>query len=158
MGEKSINQAIEKIKAIIFDFDFTLVNSSKGIEKCITHALRMLDLPIPPTDEMLKNIGFSLEHKFLELADHQNSNKTRAFIQFFQEKADEVMNDFTHVFKEVPEIMSLLKEQGFSPGIVSGKFRYRIESFLEREKLLDFFKVIVGGEDVVKHKPLYFSK
>ena len=78
--------------------------------------------------------------------------------QFFQEKADEVMNDFTHVFKEVPEIMSLLKEQGFSPGIVSGKFRYRIESFLEREKLLDFFKVIVGGEDVVKHKPLYFSK
>jgi phosphoglycolate phosphatase len=38
-------------------------------------------------------------------------------------------------------------------GIVSTKFRYRIETILEREGLLAPFEVIVGGEDVAAHKP-----
>lgn len=112
----------------------------------------MLDLTVPSTDEMLKDL-FSLEEKFLELAGHQNCNKTRAFIQFFQEKADEVMNDSTYMFKEVYEVINVLNEYGFILGIVSGKYRFRIESFLKREKLLDYFKVIIGREDVIKHKP-----
>ena len=38
-------------------------------------------------------------------------------------------------------------------GIVSTKYRRRIEGILERERLLDSFAVIVGGEDVSQHKP-----
>ena len=36
---------------------------------------------------------------------------------------------------------------------MSTKFRYRIEAILRRENLLDFFEVIVGGEDVSILKP-----
>jgi phosphoglycolate phosphatase len=38
-------------------------------------------------------------------------------------------------------------------GIVSTKFRRRIEEILGREDLLEPFDVIVGGEDVSRHKP-----
>ena len=36
---------------------------------------------------------------------------------------------------------------------MSTKFRYRISSILKRENLLHYFDVIIGGEDVVSHKP-----
>ena len=38
-------------------------------------------------------------------------------------------------------------------GIVSTKYRYRIESILRRENAFNWFDVIVGGEDVTKYKP-----
>jgi phosphoglycolate phosphatase len=47
----------------------------------------------------------------------------------------------------------MLKGQGFRLGIVSTKFRYRIETILKRDKLIEPFDVIVGGEDVASHKP-----
>ena len=38
-------------------------------------------------------------------------------------------------------------------GIVSTKFRRRIAEILQRESLVESFEVVVGGEDVVDHKP-----
>ena len=38
-------------------------------------------------------------------------------------------------------------------GIVSTKYRYRIENILTRYDLPSYFDVIVGGEDVQRHKP-----
>ena len=38
-------------------------------------------------------------------------------------------------------------------GIVSTKFRYRIQEILKRENVIKYFDVIIGGEDVAKHKP-----
>ena len=36
---------------------------------------------------------------------------------------------------------------------MSTKFRFRIETTLRREDLLDSFETIIGGEDVSNHKP-----
>lgn len=63
------------------------------------------------------------------------------------------MADATVLFDSVPKTVSKLKKQGFTLGIVSTKFRYRIVSILQREHLSDTFDVIVGGEDVSRHKP-----
>lgn len=46
-----------------------------------------------------------------------------------------------------------MKHSGLKVGIVSTKFRYRIEAILQREGLLDCFDVIIGGEDVTLTKP-----
>ncbi len=46
-----------------------------------------------------------------------------------------------------------LRRWGFRLGIVSTKFRSRIEPTLERACLLDRFDTIAGGEDVTKFKP-----
>jgi phosphoglycolate phosphatase len=63
------------------------------------------------------------------------------------------MSDLTVLFEFVPGVIDKLRSRGFSLGIVSTKFRYRIESVLRREGLLGAFAVIIGGEDVAKHKP-----
>ena len=38
-------------------------------------------------------------------------------------------------------------------GIVSTKFRYRIDSLLARDDLSHLFDIIIGGEDVEREKP-----
>jgi phosphoglycolate phosphatase len=75
------------------------------------------------------------------------------FKKYFVEKADEVMADNTRIFKETPRVLRLLYRKGIKLGVVSTKFRYRIETILRRENLIDLIGVIIGGEDVLKLKP-----
>lgn len=63
------------------------------------------------------------------------------------------MADLTILFTETPGIIKGLYNKGIKLGIVSTKFRYRIEAILRRENLLNFFEVIVGGEDISTLKP-----
>ena len=108
----------------------------------------------PVSDEAAcRTIGLSLGDTLLRLAGPEQTNLRETFARLFVQRADRVMSDKTVLFEGVPETMRVLEDKGMVLGIVSTKFRYRIETVLEREKVLDSFDVIVGGEDVVHHKP-----
>ena len=139
--------------AIIFDFDYTLADSSRGVVECISFALNSLNLPTVSAEQACRTIGLSLPNTFLELAGPEHSAQSDEFVRLFIKRADEVMADMTVLFEAVPQTVRLLKERGHKLGIVSTKFRYRIETILTRECLSGSFDVIVGGEDVAKHKP-----
>jgi phosphoglycolate phosphatase len=143
----------ERFQAIIFDFDYTLADSSRGAIACINFALGELGLPAVSAEAAKRTIGLSLPDTFLELVGPQHAAQPNEFARLFVKRADSIMSDLTVLFESVPEMIGKLKAQGFSLGIVSTKFRYRIESVLEREGLLNAFATIVGGEDVAKHKP-----
>ncbi len=145
------------IRGVIFDFDFTLADSSQGVVKCVNYALKELGFAKFPEKEINKTIGFSLEHTFIKLLGEQQADKIEKFKYFFIKKADEIMADFTNVFTETPNVIKRLYNNGFKLGIVSTKFRYRIEAILRRENLFYFFEVIVGGEDVSTLKPNPFG-
>jgi phosphoglycolate phosphatase len=140
-------------KAIIFDFDYTLADSSAGCIECINFALESLGLPGVPTEVAVRTIGLSLPETFRKLVSPRSMDRSDEFTQLFITHADRVMASATILFDEVPEVVEVLQDRGFSLGIVSTKFRYRIETILSREGLLDAFDVIVGGEDVTRHKP-----
>jgi phosphoglycolate phosphatase len=63
------------------------------------------------------------------------------------------MVDQTVMFDAVPDTVEPLRRLGCRLGIVSTKYRYRIEATFSREGLLDAFEVFVGREDVTAHKP-----
>jgi phosphoglycolate phosphatase len=63
------------------------------------------------------------------------------------------MVDLTVMFPHVRGVVDILRSSGFRTGIVSTKFRHRIQSILARDELNGSFDVIVGGEDVARHKP-----
>jgi phosphoglycolate phosphatase len=140
-------------QTIIFDFDYTLADSSKGVIECINVALDELDLPTVSAELARQTIGLSLSETLLQLTGQQHSEKSDEFARLFIKRADEVMVDMTVLFDSAPGIVKLLKRQDFALGIVSTKFRRRIEAILKRENLLNLFDVIVGGEDVSEYKP-----
>ena len=143
----------QRFRAIVFDFDYTLADSSRGAIDCINFALDELGLPAVSAEAAKRTIGLSLPDTFLELVGPQHAALAREFARLFVKRADGRMSELTFLFESAPGTIRKLKARGFSLGIVSTKFRYRIESLLEREELLDAFAVIIGGEDVAKHKP-----
>ena len=152
-----MSNKLDHIRGILFDFDFTLADSSKGVLECVNYALSNLHFRKFSEEEINKTIGLSLDHKFKMLVGNEHSNKTEEFQHYFIKRADEVMAKLTKLYTFTPKIIKLLYTNGFKLGIVSTKFRYRIEHILTRENLLRFFEVIVGGEDVQKLKPNPFG-
>ena len=144
---------MESVHAVLFDFDYTLADSSQGVIDCIGYALRKVGLPPVRDEAACKTIGLSLGDTLVALAGPQPARVSEAFARFFVERADQVMAVKTALFPAVRETVAQLQGQGLALGIVSTKYRYRIESILRQEGLLAPFTVIVGGEDVSRHKP-----
>jgi phosphoglycolate phosphatase len=138
---------------MIFDFDYTLADSSKGVRECIDYALKKLGLPTPSDELLFQTIGLSLQDTFEYLTGDTDTERGAKFARLFVDKADEVMADLTHIFETVTRLLTHLKDEDIKLGIVSTKFRYRIESILRRENLSELFSVIIGGEDVLRKKP-----
>ena len=140
-------------RAVVFDFDYTLADSSAGVVECTTYALRSLGLPLAPESRMRQSIGLSLAATLEYLTGITDPDVAAEFTRTFVQRADQVMADLAVVYATVPGVITALRSAGFTLGIVSTKFRYRIENILTREGLLTHFDVIVGGEDVSRHKP-----
>ena len=68
-------------------------------------------------------------------------------------KADLVMAPCTTVYDGVGDLLAALRGRGLRVGIVSSKYRRRIETVLGRDGLLGYVHTIVGGEDDVALKP-----
>ncbi len=142
-----------KRRAVVFDFDLTLADSSAGVIDCINHALRRLGLPSTPDHRILASIGLSLPATLAYVAGITDPQVVHEFTQHFIARADQVMADLTVLYACVPHVIRTLRSAGLAQGIVSSKFRYRIEDILAREQLSEYFQVIVGAEDTAYHKP-----
>ena len=149
----AIHPAIRDAKAVLFDFDFTLADSSVGIIACINYALAKIGLPESPPEEILDTIGLYIPDALVALAGEEYRPRGQEFFGYFTEKADEVMADGTRFYPATAKVIPALNRLGYLVGIVSTKYRYRIESMMERDGLLDDLSVIIGGEDVTRHKP-----
>ncbi len=152
-AEFGVMMKTTQLQAVIFDFDYTLADSSRGAVECINFALAEMRLTKVSDEAACRTIGLSLKDTFLRLAGRQPIGRRDEFITLFAKRADEVMANLTVLYAEVPPVIQILRENGIKLGIVSTKFRYRIEGILEREKLLHHFQIIIGGEDVKEHKP-----
>ena len=141
------------VAAIIFDFDYTLADSSRGVITCINGALKEMGLQEADEDSIRKTIGLSLPRTLETLTGDSSEEGSREFFRRFMHHADRVMVDQTVLLPHVREVIGDLRTKGMRLGIVSTKFRHRIETILEREHLRDSFEVILGGEDVARHKP-----
>ena len=140
-------------RSVLFDFDYTLADSSPGVVECVNHVLGRMGLGAADPQKIRRGIGLSLPDTFVRLAGQADPGRSREFVRLFTARADEVMADMTSVFPYVPDALRRLRNAGFGLGIVSTKYRYRIEDVLGRNGLTGAVDVIIGGEDVADHKP-----
>lgn len=137
----------------IFDFDYTLVDSSRGIVTCFRHVLDNHGHTGVTDTEIKRTIGKTLEESFSILTGITEAGTLADYKREYVKAADVHMTANTFFFPETIEVLETLKSQGAVLGIVSTKFRYRILDLFEKtghDGLVDF---IVGGEDVTAAKP-----
>ena len=141
------------IRSVIFDFDYTLADSSDGVIDCVNYALRRLQLPTAGDDAIRHTIGMSLPRTLTTLAGDEHAERGDEFMRLFIERADVVLHDMITLYEYVPSTVDLLRSSGLTLGIVSSKYRRRIEQVLRRDGMEGKFAFIVGGEDVEVLKP-----
>ena len=62
-----IHPAVADAEAVLFDFDFTLADSSAGIITCINYALSKMGLGESSTEDINKTVGLYLPEALVSL-------------------------------------------------------------------------------------------
>lgn len=141
------------LKAIIFDFDYTLGDSTNGIALSINYALEELGYAARNLADIKKTIGLSLKETYAVLTAQDNADEAGQFAKLFKQKADTVMVANTELYAGVKEALQNLKGKGYKTAIVTTKFHYRIEQILSKFDATELIDMIVGAEDVKIEKP-----
>ena len=148
-----LHPAVAPARAVLFDFDFTLADSSEGVVVCMNHALGRLGHPPAPADAIHRVIGLDLPTALGILAGEEWRPREAEFVEHFIGKADEVMVGSTSFLPGAEKVLRTLHDAGCPVGVVTTKYRHRVEDALERDGLRAFVAVIVGADDVPKPKP-----
>ena len=121
--------------SVIFDFDYTLADSSIGIIECANYALLRLGLPAASDDAIRRTIGMSLTATLPALAGDEHAELGEEFMRLFIERADEVMHDSTVVYEFVPSLVDALDQQWYCAGnrIVQGQVAHREDIAARRD-------------------------
>ncbi|WP_294608331.1 HAD-IA family hydrolase [uncultured Bacteroides sp.] len=137
----------------LFDFDYTLADSSRGIVTCFRNVLAQHGYT-DVTDEAIKRtIGKTLEESFSILTGVTDADQLEGFRNEYRKEADTHMTINTVLFLETKSVLLALKDAGAFIGIISTKYRFRIKELLDQHFPSNFFNIIVGGEDVKAAKP-----
>lgn len=139
-------------RALLFDFDYTLADSSDGIVRCTNHALEQLGFPAADPDAIRRTIGLPLETMF-RLLTGQPPAAPPEFRRHFVACADEVMVPSTSFYPGVPEAVRALAAGGVRLGIVTTKYAYRVQAVLRRDGLEEVFGTVIGSDGVAAPKP-----
>jgi phosphoglycolate phosphatase len=140
-------------RAVIFDFDLTLADSSPAFDACHRHAAAQFGLEPPTLDAIRRSIGTPLPIAVPRLYGPAIEGRVEAYIDIYQAHADEVMSGLTIMLPGAAETLHQLNQASLRLAIVSQKLRYRVEEVLQREALLECFAAVLGAEDVPAFKP-----
>lgn len=140
-------------KTYLFDFDYTLADSSRGIVTCFRMVLNRHQFTNITDEAIKRTIGKTLEDSFSILTGISDPEQLSALRQEYRLEADVHMNANTHLFPDTLSTLKELKKRGARIGIISTKYRFRILSYLEDYLPKDFLDIVVGGEDVKTPKP-----
>lgn len=137
----------------LFDFDYTLADSSRGIVTCFRNVLNQHGYTDVTDEDIKRTIGKTLEESFSILTRVTDEDQLAGFKSEYRKEADTHMTINTVLFLETKSVLLALKDAGAFIGIISTKYRYRIKEMLDQHFPGSFFNIIVGGEDVQTAKP-----
>ncbi|MBP0965944.1 MAG: HAD family hydrolase [Oscillospiraceae bacterium] len=140
-------------KAMIFDYDFTLGDTTGGIIGSVRYALSEMGRPSRSEMEIRKTIGLSLVKTYETLTGDASPENARIFHDLFVEEADRIMTPSAKWLPHARETLLKLKENGVFLGICTTKFHRRITDIMKLTGDDDLMGIIVGGDDVSRQKP-----
>lgn len=142
-----------KYKAVLFDFDYTIGDSTKPVVEAYTAGLTAMGWPEPDREAVRHTIGYILQDGYTMLTGDADEAHRQEFFERFREHAKDIMVTDTVLFSGAEEVLEWLHDHHIPAGIVSSKGGDALEAIFTRLNLRDRLDLIVGCQDVTKHKP-----
>lgn len=141
-------------KAYVFDFDYTLVNSEKGIVMCFEMLLADEGYPPQPKELIRSTIGKTMIDAMSIVTGETERGKLAKLVRLYKIRySDTYMTANTHLYEQTRPTLERLKKGGALCCIVSTKTRSRINETLVRDDLVPLIDCVIGIEDVKEAKP-----
>lgn len=137
------------MKALLFDFDGTLLNTNELIIRTFMHVLNDRFPGQYSPQDCIKFIGPSLKETFEQIAPNEVDELIAKYRQWNHAYHDQYVKEFDGV----NETLEQLKRQGHKLAIVSTKKKETIERGLKLMNAEHYFEFWIGLEDVSKVKP-----
>lgn len=137
----------------LFDFDYTLVNSEKGILGCFHLTNQALGYPDCDDDTMRRTIGLPMVQAVFRAVPGIPEEKIRPYLNQYRQFANQIMTANTFFFPETLPALRILRERGAKIGVISSKTHHRIQEKFDLDGAHDLLDFVVGSDDVTAAKP-----
>ena len=131
------------IKAIIFDLDGTIADSSDCIVAAAQSIQKLLSLRSITNDEVRQFIGRPLDEILTEIFDLKGEMIQKA-VTLYSNEYTRLTKTEEHLFDGAVEMLELLRKEGFLLAIATGKSQHSAELSVKRLGIQTFFDSIHG--------------
>jgi len=132
------------VKAVLFDLDGTLIDSSEGIIKSVLHALNHYGIEEHDVDGLRKFIGPPLWESFAKYYDFPKDKAVEA-VQVFRERYNVKGLFECSLYPGVRECLEELSNKGYRIGIASSKPEETCKRILDYHGVLGYFDNVSGA-------------
>lgn len=144
---------LDKIKAVIFDLDGTLLNTLKDLTDAVNYALKKNNMPERTLDEVRHFVGNGVEKLMIRAIANGKENPlfAQAFADF-KEFYGIHCKDNTEPYPGIMELMKELQKRDIRTAIVSNKIDFAVKE-LNEEYFAGLTAAAIGEREGVRRKP-----
>jgi pyrophosphatase PpaX len=142
---------VKPIRAVLYDFDGTLADSTELIMRCYRHTMTTHLGECPPDEEWLSGFGTPLSDQIARFARTPEEN--RAMLDTYRTHQDALFDAELRPFPGADEVLAELERRGIPMAIVTSRMKRATLRGLDVCGLARHFGVIITPEDVTRAKP-----
>lgn len=136
---------------IVFDFDGTLIDSSRDLTLSVNHTLHVLGYAPLPESLVLQYVGNGVEPLLQQTLRRFGSNRVKEARSTFLKHYEKHLLDHTDLFPGVLETLAHFKKKKMA--VLTNKPFRLTEKILKGLGIASFFSVVVGGDSLDVKKP-----
>jgi pyrophosphatase PpaX len=140
-----------RIRAVLYDFDGTLADSTELIMRCYRHTMAAHLGHVPPDEEWLSGFGMTLETQLRRFA--RDEAMAEAMLDTYRDHQNGIHDELLRPFPGAAETVAELDRRGYLLAIVTSKHRRAAMRGMDLCGIVPHFDVIVTPEDVREPKP-----
>ena len=141
---------MSKIKAVLFDFDGTIMDTNTIILKSWKHTFNTVLGRDPVHEEIVATFGEPLEVTMGKLFPDRD---THEMVETYRNYQRHIYKDDITMFPGMKETILELQKRGYKVAIVTSRLWYSTRTGLYKFDIADCFDAVVSAEDTTIHKP-----
>lgn len=143
--------SILPVRAVLYDFDGTLADSTELIMRCYRHTMATHLGECPPDEAWLAGFGTPLETQIARFA--RDAQEYDAMLTSYRAHQDEHHDTLLRPFPGAVETVAELARRGVGLAVVTSKLRRGTRRGMDLCGLTELVDVVITPEDVENAKP-----